>query len=231
MEAANTKPLYVIVVLGCAVNDDGTPTPQLAERIRAAAAYYFDVTTGGDEKSDAIVMPTGGAVKNQHVEAHVIRDGLVRDYGVPADDIVCDPHAFDTASNCQNCVRLMLEHERISPRRIRIVVVTSKFHVARGGLLMAGVLGTTHASPLHARLDYSDATGTLNSPALNDHQLGAAGKVRSFAPLHALVAAEDFHEGEKLAKREAWEIQCIAEQIVSAIEWDGIAPVVAPPNA
>ena len=81
----------VIVVLGCPTNRDGTPSACQKRRISLA----LELRALGFA---APVLVSGGAAKTEHVEAEAMA-GLLRESGVPEDQIVQEPRALHTDEN------------------------------------------------------------------------------------------------------------------------------------
>ena len=114
-ESSNDKHYEAVIVLGCAVWDNG-PSPMLADRLRTAAAVYktgcadYILVTGDSEKPE------------KYDETGAMRDFLI-DEGVPTDKIVCDPLGLSTY---ESMLRAKREYNIVSS-----VVVTTDFHVAR----------------------------------------------------------------------------------------------------
>ena len=114
-ESSNDKHFEAVIVLGCAVWDNG-PSPMLADRLRTAAAVYktgcadYILVTGDSEKPE------------KYDETGAMRDFLI-DEGVPSEKIVCDPLGLSTY---ESMLRAKREYNIVSS-----VVVTTDFHVAR----------------------------------------------------------------------------------------------------
>lgn len=84
-------PHDVILVLGCPSDADGSSSPCQEARIDKALLF----AAGG--YSDRFIV-SGGAVANDHVEAHALRDLLVAE-GVPLANIEVEPVARHTDEN------------------------------------------------------------------------------------------------------------------------------------
>ena len=114
-ESSNDKHYEAVIVLGCAVWDNG-PSPMLADRLRTAAAVYktgcadYILVTGDSEKPE------------KYDETGAMRDFLI-DEGIPSDKIICDPLGLSTY---ESMLRAKREYNIVSS-----VVVTTDFHVAR----------------------------------------------------------------------------------------------------
>jgi len=113
-----------IIVLGYPARKDGTPRPEMRERVLEGVREY-----------KAGVAPhmilTGGAAHNDYVEADVMA-ALARSQGVPADAIFEDRQAKDTIQNAFYSVQIMETHGWHSAE-----VVSSDSHLRRASLIFA----------------------------------------------------------------------------------------------
>ena len=114
-ESSNDRHFEAVIVLGCAVWDNG-PSPMLADRLRTAASVYktgcadYILVTGDSEKPE------------KYDETGAMRDFLI-DEGIPSESIVCDPLGLSTYES-------MLRAKTIYNIE-SAVVVTTEFHVPR----------------------------------------------------------------------------------------------------
>lgn len=117
------RPLDVIIVLGYPVNGDGSPSPFIKANVRKAVELFHK------GYGEAVIF-TGGAVRNRFVEAEVMA-AYAYQLGLPAAQILTDPHARDTAENLRNAYTLMQ-----SQRWQSAVVVSNPYHTRRAMLLL-----------------------------------------------------------------------------------------------
>ncbi len=104
-----------IIVLGCGVYDDKTPTPFLKDRLETAVTLYFD---GYAPK----LLMSGDHGQDNYNEVGVMRDyALSR--GVPSEDIFMDHAGFSTYET-------MIRAKEIFGIK-KAVVVTQSYHLAR----------------------------------------------------------------------------------------------------
>jgi len=115
----DTAPADAALVLGFALAPDGSAQPQLQGRM----AHAIDLYQHGTVKR---LVLSGGATKNGHTEAGVMRD-LARAAGVPADALVLDEAARSTIENFA-CSRPLLGSARV-------LLVTEPWHMTRAELL------------------------------------------------------------------------------------------------
>ncbi len=112
-----------IVIFGCGVRPDGSPSPTLRRRVEAALAHARRL-------SDPYFMPTGGLGRNPPAEAEVMAR-LLREAGVPAARILPEPTARDTLASVHACAALMR-----SRADGVIWVATSDYHLPRCVVLL-----------------------------------------------------------------------------------------------
>lgn len=106
-----------IVIFGCAVLRDGTPSNTLRRRVEAARA--FECTIPG-----ATFIPTGGVGRHGPSEASVMTRVLIQ-LGVPESRIIPEDTATDTLSSVRAVARLL--RGDAGP----VYVATSGFHQPR----------------------------------------------------------------------------------------------------
>jgi uncharacterized SAM-binding protein YcdF (DUF218 family) len=125
-----------LIVLGNPAKRDGTPGPEMRERVLEGVREYRAGV------APRIIM-TGGAAHNDYVEAHVMAE-LAEAQGVPAAAIVEESQAKDTIQNAYYSVRIMQEHSWYSAE-----VVSSDGHLPRASLIFAHfpIAWRMHAAP------------------------------------------------------------------------------------
>ena len=125
-----------IVVLGDPADEDGNPTPTELARVTEAVREY-------ERGTAARLIFTGGAVKNQFVEAEVMAR-TAEAQGIPASAVVVEPEARDTIQNACYAVRQMKARGWGSAE-----VVSSAWHVERAGLIFSRmpIAWRTRAAP------------------------------------------------------------------------------------
>ena len=118
-----------LVIFGCPILPDGTPSPPLQDRLDAALALAAAFP-------NAVIIASGGAVSSEYTESEGMRDWLVA-HGVATGRIVVDTHARDTLGNAE-FVAAMLKERMLG----NVVLDTSTFHAIRSRLTLEGVLTT-----------------------------------------------------------------------------------------
>lgn len=125
-----------IIVLGSPADAEGNPRPlQLARVSEGVREYERGVAPR--------LILTGGAVKNEYVEARVMAR-VAESQGVPADSLVLEPEARDTIQNACYAARLMREHGWRSAE-----IVTSPDQLPRAELIFSRlpIEWRMHAAP------------------------------------------------------------------------------------
>jgi uncharacterized SAM-binding protein YcdF (DUF218 family) len=112
------RPADLIVVFGCGVYSDGTPSQALSDRVRTAAELYR-------EGYARRMFLSGGPGEGSVHETAAMRK-LAIDHGVAADDIVLDPQGLSTEETVRNAVLYTdVSHET------RILAVSHFYHLPR----------------------------------------------------------------------------------------------------
>ena len=122
-----------ILILGCQMKKDGTPTKLLQSRIDRAVEFakMQKDATG----KDLIYVPTGGQGKNEVVsEAEAMKNYLVSQ-GISEDSIIMEDKATNTYENFKYSVALIKETSGM--KAPKIAFSTTNYHVFRSGFLAA----------------------------------------------------------------------------------------------
>ena len=115
-EIADNEHYEAVIVLGCAVWDDG-PSPMLTDRLRTGAAVF---KTGC---ADYIIVSGDSKEPEKYDETGAMKKFLVEQEGIDADKIVCDPLGLSTY---ETMLRAVAQYNVSSA-----VVVTTDFHCCR----------------------------------------------------------------------------------------------------
>jgi uncharacterized SAM-binding protein YcdF (DUF218 family) len=136
----------VILVLGTSTDSDGLPTPGEQARVREAVHEY-------ELGVAPILLFTGGATRNGHVEADSMGE-IARSLGIPPSQILLERQARNTIQSACFSVGMMKQHQWRAAE-----VIGSQEQLARAGLLFERfpIEYATHASP-----------STEQPPALGD---------------------------------------------------------------
>ena len=144
-----------LIVLGTPSKPDGTPSPELRERVEEAVREYKAGVAPH-------VIMTGGPAHNKFVEAEVMAK-LAEDEGVPASAIEVEGQAKNTVDN------IWFSHAIMDQRGWHSAeVISSPYHLPRTALILEQYTGPlhftwrTHAShwpPEYGLLDKSAREG------------------------------------------------------------------------
>ena len=114
-ELRNLNDIDCILVLGCGVWDDGTPTDMLADRIKVGIrAYEAGV-------SDRLLM-SGDHSRKDYDEVNTMKTIAVES-GIPTDNVFCDNAGFSTYESMYRAVDIFGAD--------KIVIVTQSYHLPR----------------------------------------------------------------------------------------------------
>lgn len=114
-EAAELTDVDCIVVLGCAVRPDGTPSPMLAERLNRSIELY---EAGAAPK--LLMSGDNGQVEYNEVAA---MGNFALEKGVPSYDIFLDYAGFSTYESIYRAKEIFQAQ--------KIIIVTQKYHLHR----------------------------------------------------------------------------------------------------
>ncbi|MCA9619173.1 MAG: YdcF family protein [Myxococcales bacterium] len=107
-----------IVVLGCRVLPDGSPSRALSRRLRLGARCYWNGLGSS-------LVVSGGRRWGEHREATVMRDELLA-LGIDGSAILTEEDSLTTRGNCRLVARLLRERGHR-----RVIVATCDWHFTR----------------------------------------------------------------------------------------------------
>ena len=123
-EAAELGDIDCILVLGCSVRDDGTPSAMLEDRIIAGDRLYLAGVSGK-------LLMSGDHGQDDYDEVNTMKDYAVR-AGIDPENIFCDHAGFNTYAS--------MYRARDVCQVQRVVIVTQKYQLYRA-LYIARKLG------------------------------------------------------------------------------------------
>ena len=132
-----------IIILGCALNEDGSPAPILASRVDEALRFYQEQIA--ETGKVPILIPSGGKGSEKRNSESEAMCAYLLERNVPSDHIIKEDQSTTTQEN-------MLFSKKIIDERnadAKISFATSGYHVFRSGI-MAGHAGL-RASGIGAR--------------------------------------------------------------------------------
>ena len=112
-----------IIVLGNPANPDGSPAPEMRERVLEGIREYRCGI------APRLIM-TGAAAHNQYTEARIMAD-FARGQGVPAGNLILEPRALNTIQNIFYSAEIMRARGWRSAE-----VVSSPSHLPRASLIL-----------------------------------------------------------------------------------------------
>ncbi len=122
-----------MIILGCRMKDDGTPTPLLQGRIDKALAFAKQQE---EETGKALVfVPSGGQGTDEPLSEAACMKNYLTEQGVPEDRILCEDESTSTETNFRNSLELIRAHS--SPEDPQIGFATTNYHVFRAGLIVS----------------------------------------------------------------------------------------------
>jgi uncharacterized SAM-binding protein YcdF (DUF218 family) len=150
-----------LIVLGYPAFPDGTPRPEMRERVLEGVREYRAGV------APRIIM-TGGAAHNDYVEAHVMAT-LAESEGVPASAVIEEGQAHDTIQNAYYSAQIMQAHGWHSAE-----VVSSHSHLPRASLIFAHfpIAWRMHAAP------WPPSYGWLNKASIEWYEALDTARIR-----------------------------------------------------
>ena len=117
-----------LIVLGCGLRKDGTPTPLLRGRLDRAIAFYKKQkeSTG----KDLMFITSGGQGPDEVVSESLAMKRYLMENGIPEDHIIEEDKSTDTHENMKFSKEKIME---INPNG-KICFSTTNYHVFRSGL-------------------------------------------------------------------------------------------------
>ena len=117
-----------MIILGCKVRKDGTPSPLLRGRIDRALAFAGKqkVQTG----KDLIFITSGGRGADEPISESAAMKRYLMEQGIPAERIIEEDRSTDTLENMRFSKEKVLA---VNPAG-RVAFATTNYHVFRSGL-------------------------------------------------------------------------------------------------
>lgn len=118
-----------LLILGGNVIGAQTPSPQLFERMKAAAIYL-------KEHKNTVAIPCGGCFREgqQKSEAEIIGDYLIKQ-GISPERIILEDNSTTTYENFELALPLVECHARKKANEIRIGFLSSDYHIHRASVI------------------------------------------------------------------------------------------------
>ena len=119
---------YFVIILGCRVRRDGTPTPLLRGRIDRAVGFY---ERQKEETGHApLLITSGGKGADEVISESASMKQYLLEQGIPEDQMIEEDQSVNT---WQNMVFSKEKIEKIKPNA-KVAYSTTNYHVFRSGL-------------------------------------------------------------------------------------------------
>ena len=131
------KPAYnkdYIMILGCAIRDDGTLTPLL--RGRADAALRFEREQFDKTGRHAVFVPSGGQGADEVISEGEAMKRYLMEQGISEERILPECRSVNTFENFKLSYEVMNQHDS-KPEEKQIAFATTNYHIFRGYILSA----------------------------------------------------------------------------------------------
>lgn len=118
-----------LMVLGGNVFGADTPSPQLLERMKSAAAYL-------KENESCFIVPCGGCFRPEQKksEAEIIASYLI-EQGIDENRIILEDKSTTTYENFEFALEIIKKHSGKTPEHSRIAFLTSDYHIHRASII------------------------------------------------------------------------------------------------
>lgn len=119
---------YLLILGGNVIGAD-TPSPQLFERMKAAADYL-------EEHKNVIAVPCGGCFREgqKKSEAAIIADYLISQ-GISPERIILEDKSSTTYENFEFGIPIIEKHSGKNAENLRIAFLSSDYHMHRAGII------------------------------------------------------------------------------------------------
>ena len=134
--AAKRRPAYDkthVIILGCAISNDGTPLPLLRGRIDRAIAFAKEqkVKTG----RDMVFVPSGGKGSDEVISESESMANYLVSQGISRDNIILEDKSVNTVQNMQFSLEKINEQCAEQGTEPNLIFSTSEYHVLRSGMI------------------------------------------------------------------------------------------------
>ncbi len=120
-----------MIILGCGIRKDSTPTPLLRGRIDRALRFYRKQKE--ENGKEMIFVASGGQGKDEVISEGLSIKRYLMEQGIPEEQIILEDRSTSTFENMKFSKEKIEEHEPIT-KDTRIAFSTTNYHVFRSGL-------------------------------------------------------------------------------------------------
>ncbi len=117
-----------LIILGCGIRKDGTPTPLLKGRVDRALAFYRKQKE--ETGKELIFVPSGGQGPNEVISESLSMKNYLMEQGIPESQIIMEDKSTSTFENMKFSKEKIWE---VNPKG-KVAFATTNYHVFRGGL-------------------------------------------------------------------------------------------------
>lgn len=119
---------YLLILGGNVIGAD-TPSPQLLERMKAAAVYL-------KENPETVAVPCGGCFREgqKKSEAQIIADYLI-EQGIEEGRIVLEDKSTTTYENFEFGTKIIENHSGKALDEVRVAFLSSDYHIHRASII------------------------------------------------------------------------------------------------
>ena len=123
------KDMDYIIILGCAIRKDGTPTPLLRGRVQRA--FDFEKRQFEATGKHAKFVPSGGQGSDEVISEAESMKRCLMELGAPEENILMEDKSVNTYQNMAFSKKL-IEQDADNPGNVKIGFSTTNYHVFRG---------------------------------------------------------------------------------------------------
>ncbi|MBR2731497.1 MAG: YdcF family protein [Clostridia bacterium] len=117
-----------MIILGCALRKDGTPSPLLRGRIDRALAFYRKQKA--ETGKELVFVTSGGQGADEAVSESASMKAYLMEQGIPESQIIEEDQSVNTLENMRNSKEIITARDPAA----KIAFSTSNYHVFRSGL-------------------------------------------------------------------------------------------------
>lgn len=117
-----------IIILGCGLRPDGTPTPLLAGRINKALEFYHEQIAEGGKAP--VFITSGGQGADEAVSESTAMKNYLIEQGIPESQIIEENKSTTTYENMLFSKKII---DSLNPEA-EVIFSTTKYHVFRSGI-------------------------------------------------------------------------------------------------
>ena len=122
-----------MIILGCGIRKDGTPSPLLKGRVDRALKFYREQLA--ETGKPLTFIPSGGQGPDEIISESASMKQYLLDNGIPEDRILMEDRSTSTYENMLFSKNVLRADDPSDNHDGRIVYATTNYHVFRSGLM------------------------------------------------------------------------------------------------